>query len=155
VPIYYNHYSTGRPAPKDVVFWSHYGDELNTPLYPFGYGLSYTEFEYSNLKIDQKNQANIRVTATVRNSGSREGEEVVQLYITDKVASVVRPVKELKGFKKLSLKPGESANVEFILTAAELGFYNNTGEFIVEPGEFAVMVGTDSQKGMHATFIKK
>jgi beta-glucosidase len=155
VPIYYNHYSTGRPTPKDVVFWSHYGDESNSPLYPFGYGLSYTQFEYSSLKIDDKDPAKIKVSVTLKNSGKREGEEVVQLYISDKVASVVRPVRELKGFQKLNLKAGESRNVEFILTDAELGFYNNTGEFIVEPGEFGVMVGTDSQKGIHATVIRK
>ncbi len=155
VPIYYNHYSTGRPMPKDVVFWSHYGDELNTPLYPFGYGLSYTQFEYSNLKIDENDQSKIRVTVTVKNSGKREGEEVVQLYIHDKAASVVRPVKELKGFKKLNLQPGESGVIEFILTDAELGFYTNTGEYIVEAGEFGIMVGTNSQQGLHKTFIKK
>jgi beta-glucosidase len=155
VPIYYNHYSTGRPTPKDVVFWSHYGDELNSPLYPFGFGLSYTQFDYSNLKIDDKDPAKIKVSVTLKNSGKREGEEVVQLYISDKVASVVRPVRELKGFQKLNLKAGESRNVEFVLTDAELGFYNNTGEFIVEPGEFGVMVGTDSQKGIHATVIRK
>jgi beta-glucosidase len=155
VPIYYNHYSTGRPTPKDVVFWSHYGDELNTPLYPFGHGLSYTHFEYSSLKIDDKDPAKIKVSVTLKNSGKREGEEVVQLYISDKVASVVRPVKELKGFQKINLKAGELRNVEFILTDAELGFYNNTGEFIVEPGEFGIMIGTNSQEGLHTTVIRK
>jgi beta-glucosidase len=155
VPIYYNHYSTGRPAPKDVVFWSHYGDELNAPLYPFGYGLSYTSFEYSNLKINDQDEAKIKVAVTVKNSGKRDGEEVVQLYISDKVASVVRPVKELKGFSKIKLKPGESRVIEFTLTGAELGFYNNAGEFIVEPGEFGIMVGTDSQKGLHGILNKK
>ena len=155
VPIYYNYYNTGRPGPKSEVFWSHYIDESNKPLYPFGYGLSYTKFEYANLKIDNSDQSKIKVTVTIKNMGRVAGEEVAQLYIHDIVASTVRPVKELKGFKKLKLEPGESAVVEFILTDAELGFYNNSGEFIVEPGEFDVMVGTNSQEGIWGKFTRK
>ncbi len=155
VPIYYNHYSTGRPGPKDVVFWSHYSDESYKPLYPFGYGLSYTQFEYTGLKIDDRNPREIKVSVTIKNTGKLTGEEVAQIYIQDKIASVVRPVKELKGFNKFKLDPGESKVVEFILTDAEIGFYNNDGEFIVEPGEFKVMVGTNSQKGLTGTFTKK
>ena len=144
VPVYYNHYSTGRPDTKNEVFWSHYTDQSNTPLYPFGYGLSYTKFEYADLIIQNADPANIKVSVTLKNSGKVAGEEVAQLYIHDKVASVVRPVMELKGFKKIKLNPGESAKLEFILTDKELGFYNNNGDFIVEPGEFEIMVGTSS-----------
>ena len=146
VPIYYNYHSTGRQAPeKTEVFWSHYIDETNKPLFPFGYGLSYTTFDYSDLKLDDNNPLQVKVAVTVKNTGNVKGEEVVQLYIHDLVASVVRPVKELKGFKKIMLNPGESAQVEFILTPAELGFYNTEGEFITEGGEFDIMVGTNSQ----------
>lgn len=154
-PIYYNHYSTGRPGPKDVVFWSHYSDEVVQPLYPFGYGLSYTTFSYKNIAVDASNNNAIKVTVTLTNTGSVAGEEVAQLYIHDMVASVVRPVKELKGFKKITLQAGESKQLEFVLTDAELGFYNNEGLFIVEPGNFDVMVGTNSENGIKASFIKK
>lgn len=155
VPIYYNHYSTGRLGPKDLVFWSHYSDAPNQPLYPFGYGLSYTQFSYSNLQIDKSNPAAIQVSATVTNTGRYTGEEVAQLYITDKVASVVRPVKELKGFEKFSLAPGASKTVRFTLTDAELGFYNEQGKFIVEPGAFDVLVGGNSQEGLKGSFVKE
>ena len=152
IPIYYNPYNTGRPGPKELVFWSHYIDETNAPLYPFGYGLSYTDFSYSDLKIDASNPNNVKVTATVTNTGSRTGEEVAQLYIRDKVASIVRPIKELKGFEKFSLKPKESMTVSFTLTEEELGFYRGDGTFVVEPGEFDVMVGTSSVKGLSGSF---
>ncbi|MBO0329311.1 beta-glucosidase BglX [[Muricauda] lutisoli] len=155
VPLYYNHYSTGRPNYQPNVFWSHYSDEKNTPLYPFGYGLSYTDFSYSNLEIDSSDQENIKVSVTVTNTGKFEGEEVVQLYLHDKVASVTRPVKELKGFQKISLAPNNSKKVTFTLTDKELGFYNNNYEFVVEPGEFGVMVGTNSQEGLENSFVKK
>ena len=155
VPIYYNHYNTGRPGPKSEVFWSHYSDESNKPLYPFGYGLSYTSFAYTNLVINDTDPANIKVTATVSNTGKLDGEEVAQLYIHDKIASVVRPVKELKGFSKFSLKAGEARQVEFILTAAELGFYNNAGAFVTEPGEFYVMIGGNSAEGISGSFTLK
>jgi beta-glucosidase len=152
IPIYYNYYNTGRPGPIDLVFWSHYNDEKNTPLYPFGFGLSYTNFEYSDLKIDNTNSLTIKVKATIKNTGKFAGEEVVQLYIRDKVASIVRPVKELKGFSKIKLMPNESQTVEFTLTKNELGFYNEQGEFIIESGEFDVMVGTNSQIGLKTSF---
>lgn len=148
LPLYYNHYSTGRPGPIKEVFWSHYMDQSNKPLYPFGFGLSYTRFEYEDLKISEAGEQKIRVTATVKNTGKYKGEEVVQLYIHDKVASVVRPVKELKGFKKITLSPNESAQVEFILTDQELGFYNNEAVFTTEPGEFEIWVGTNSAEGL-------
>lgn len=155
IPLYYNHYNTGRPHPKTQVFWSHYSDEKNAPLYPFGYGLSYTTFEYSDLQIDAHNQAKIEISATVKNTGKFKGEEVVQLYIHDRIADVVRPVKELKGFKKIILSPGESQRVDFILTDKELGFYDNEGNYVIEPGEFDVMVGTSSEKGLEGKFNKK
>ena len=155
VPIYYNHYNTGRPGPSNLVFWSHYTDESNDPLYPFGYGLSYTTFKYTGLKIDATDKKNIKVNATITNTGKVKGEEVDQLYIRDRVASVVRPVKELKGFEKIELAPGESKTLSFTLTEKELGFYNNNGEFIVEPGEFDVMVGTNSNEGMKSKFELK
>ncbi len=155
VPIYYNYFNTGRPGPKQEVFWSHYSDESNKPLYPFGYGLSYTSFDYSNLQIDTANQSAIKVSVTIKNIGKLAGEEVAQLYIRDKIASNVRPVKELKGFEKIKLNAGESKTVNFLLTDAELGFYTNTGEFIVEPGDFDLMVGTSSQQGVYGKFTKK
>ncbi len=156
IPIFYNHYNTGRPAPKgakDEVFWAHYIDESNKPLYPFGYGLSYTKFEYANLQIDASNPKAVKVRATVKNTGKVAGEEVVQLYIRDRVASLVRPVKELKGFRKFILQPGESRTVEFMLTHAELGFYDSYGYFTAEPGEFDVMVGGSSDAGLTGRFM--
>lgn len=143
VPIYYNHKTTGRPGPTEMVFWSHYINESNAPLYPFGYGLSYTQFEYSELAINTIEQG-AQVSIEVKNSGKLEGEGVVQLYIRDHYASVTRPLKELKGFKKITLKAGESQTVEFMLTDKELGFYNNQGKFVVELGTFDVMVGGNS-----------
>jgi len=156
-PIYYNHYNTGRATAKskDEVFWSHYTDESVKPLYPFGYGLSYTKFKYSNLSIDTSDAKNIKVSATVTNTGTKSGEEVAQLYIHQKVASVVRPVKELKGFEKFSLKPNESKVITFSLTDKELGFYNNEGNYVVEPGDFDLMVGSNSQEGLVGTFTRK
>jgi beta-glucosidase len=155
VPLYYNPYSTGRPGPKNEVFWSHYADESNKPLYPFGFGLSYTSFQYSNLVVNNAGANLVKLSVTVKNTGKLTGEEVAQLYIQDKIASVVRPVKELKGFQKFSLNAGETKQLEFILTAAELGFYSNDGKFIIEPGEFAVMVGGSSAEGIAGSFTLK
>ena len=117
--------------------------------------MSYTNFEYADLKIDESNPLQVKVSVTIKNTGKLKGEEVAQLYIRDIVASIVRPVIELKGFQKFMLNPGESKLVEFMLTDAELGFYTNTGEFIVEPGGFEVMVGTNSQIGLKGKFIKQ
>lgn len=153
IPIYYNHLNTGRPGPKDEVFWSHWGDESHKPLYPFGFGLSYTGFAYSNLIINNADQTNIKVSVTVTNTGKRDGEEVAQLYLRDKTASVARPVKELKGFSKFMLKAGESRQVVFSLTTSELGFYNNEGLFVTEPGAFDVMVGGNSEDVLKGSFI--
>lgn len=144
LPIYYNHKTTGRPGPlEELVFWAHYTDETNAPLYPFGYGLSYTSFEYKNLTAN-KTEEGFKVTVEVKNTGNTTGEEVVQLYIRDHFASVTRPVKELKGFEKIELEVGENKTVEFNLTAAHIGFYNNLGNYVVEPGKFDIMVGGNS-----------
>ncbi len=155
VPIYYNHYNTGRPGPKTDVFWSHYGDESNKPLYPFGYGLSYSKFEYSNLRIDDSNAQKIKVSVTIKNTSNIDGDEIAQLYIHQKFASVVRPVKELKGFNKVFIKAGETKQIDFYLTDKELGFYNNSGDFVVETGSFDIMVGTNSEELLMGSFIKK
>ncbi|NNJ82418.1 MAG: beta-glucosidase BglX [Flavobacteriaceae bacterium] len=153
VPIYYNAYSTGRPVNKEGnVFWSHYADEENSPLYAFGHGLSYTTFDYSNLNINANDPKNIRVSVTITNSGARAGEEVVQLYLHDPVSTLVRPVKELKGFRKIALEPGDSQTISFSLTDKELGIYNRDYEWVVEAGEFRVMVGGSSEKGLTGSF---
>ena len=156
VPISYNHYSTGRFTNKDNnVFWSHYSDVEKTPLYPFGYGLSYTTFEYSNLKINKKTFSKgekVEVSVDLKNTGKVTGKEVAQLYLQDEFASVVRPVKELKGFEMIELKAGETKTVIFTLTDAELGFYNPQNEFVVEPGTFKVMVGGSSDANLTTQF---
>jgi beta-glucosidase len=148
IPIYYNHYSTGRFTNKDGnVFWSHYSDVDKTPLYPFGYGLSYSKFEYSEPKVNKKTFAKgekVEVTVTVKNTGIYAGKEVVQLYVKDDFASVVRPVKELKGFEMVALQPNESKTLTFSLGEKELGFYNQDGKFVVEPGTFKIMIGGNS-----------
>ena len=144
VPISYRVFSTGRPEPEEKVFWSRYMDEKNSPLYPFGHGLSYTTFGYTNMQAEVRDKASIRVSITVKNTGKRQGEEVVQVYIRDKVASLVRPVKELKSFKKILLKPGKSKKVEFVLDKDSLSFYKDDGKFVFEPGDFEVMVGGSS-----------
>lgn len=156
VPIAYNHYSTGRFTNKDNnVFWSHYSDVEKTPLYPFGYGLSYTTFEYSNLKINKKTFSKgekVEVSVDLKNTGKVTGKEVAQLYLHDEFASVVKPVKELKGFEMVELKAGETKTITFTLTDAELGFYNPQNEFVVEPGSFKVMVGGNSDATLSDQF---
>lgn len=147
VPIYYNKKNTGRPAilpNPDLVFWSHYSDESNDPLYAFGHGESYTTFEYSGIQASLAPDNSIKVMVTVKNTGDLKGEEVTQLYIRDKAASLTRPLKELKGFKKTMLDAGESAQLEFLLTDKELGFYDNLGVYQVEAGDFDIMVGGNS-----------
>ncbi|MFK7935701.1 MAG: beta-glucosidase BglX [Saprospiraceae bacterium] len=155
VPIYYNKFSTGRMYPEPIVFWSSYRDESNDPLYPFGHGLSYATFKYSNLKVDATNSDKITVSVDVKNTGKVAGEEVTQLYIHDVSASVVRPIQELKAFEKYNLQPGQTKTVRFTLTDKQLGFMNNQGEFVVEPGVFRVMVGTSSAEFLEDKFTKK
>ena len=146
IPIYYNYKNTGRPTlpAPGKVFWSHYQDVENSPLYPFGYGLSYTTFEYSSLQAQAVSDKEVTVSVTLKNSGKLTGKEVVQLYIRDHYASVTRPVRELKGFELVSLEPNESKEISFTLTEKELGFYNNQGDFVLEPGDFSIFVGGDS-----------
>lgn len=158
IPVYYNHMDTNRPDPDDSVFnryQSNYIDESNFPLYPFGYGLSYTTFAYGDLQLDKTEMpqdGEISVTVNVTNTGEREGTEIVQLYIHDRYASLVRPVKELKDFKRIILKPGESRDVTFVITADKLRFYNAALEYVCEPGDFEVMVGSDSNNLQKADF---
>ena len=159
LPLYYNHKNTGRPLPPDkpkMDYKSSYIDCPNTPLYPFGYGLSYTTFEIGNLKLD-KNELqegdSLKVTATVVNTGHRDGEEVVQLYVRDLVGSVTRPVKELKGFHKIFLKAGESSTVSFILTESDLAFCGADIRVQAEPGEFQLWVGTSSADEKNEAFF--
>ncbi|NHC42514.1 glycosyl hydrolase [Bacillus sp. MM2020_1] len=154
VPIYYNHSKTGRPAGK-VKFTSKYIDGPAEPLYPFGFGLSYTTFKYENLVIEPEvtKESLATLYVDVINTGERAGEEIVQLYVSDVVASRVRPVKELKGFKKIMLQPGERRTVTFDLPINNLGFYNEAMEYVVEPGLFKVTVGSNSQAGLDGSFI--
>ena len=154
IPIYYNHFNTGRPKAEqpNQVFYPHYMDEDHTPLYPFGYGLSYSTFEYSQLKTEVKAKHQVEVEVTIKNISNIDGEEIAQLYIRDRVASIVRPVKELKGFKKVMIKAGTSTTLNFTLSSKELGFYNEKGEYLVEPGDFDLWVGPNSTEGLHDTF---
>jgi len=158
VPIYYNYKSTGRNEKQDHVFWSHYIDVAKTPLYAFGHGLSYTSFEYSEFKINKtlfNIGEGIQVAVKVKNTGKIKGKEVVQLYIRDLFGSITRPVKELKGFKLLELGAGETKTVHFTLNKKTLGFYNNDGDYIVEPGDFKVFVGGSSKTKLEASFELK
>ncbi len=155
VPIYYNHMNTGRPPDPKNKYTSKYLDVDWTPLLPFGYGLSYTKFRLSNLQTSATRIAvngRLKVTVDVENVGTRAGDEVAQLYIRDTVASMTRPVKELKGFQRITLQPGEKKQVEFELTPKELGFWNREMRFVVEPGEFKVMVGPNSVDLMEKSF---
>jgi beta-glucosidase len=157
IPIYYDHFNTGRPArnENDLNYVSAYIDLPNSPKFPFGYGLSYTKFNYSDIKLTQSTMTSngkIVATVTVTNAGNFDGEEVVQLYIRDLVGSIVRPVKELKGFQKVFLKKGESKEVSFAITANELKFFNNDLKEVVEPGDFKVFIGTNSNDVKEASF---
>ncbi len=154
IPLYYNHKNTGRPTGPDK-YTSKYTDLPVTPLFPFGHGLSYTTFGYSDLRLSAPRitpAGTLRVSVTVTNTGTREGAEVVQLYVHDEVASVTRPIRGLAGFRRVSLKPGEARTVDFQLTAKELGLYNRDMKFVVEPGKFRVFVGGSSVGGLEAEF---
>ena len=156
VPIYYNHKNTGRPsAPNSPKFQSNYLDAPNSPLFPFGYGLSYTSFSYSDLSIDKKEMKaseQINASVTVTNNGNYDGEEVVQLYIRDVVGSITRPLKELKGFQKVFLKKGESKKIVFTIGINDLKFYNSDLKWAAEPGDFEVMIGTNSDQVNKSSF---
>ncbi len=158
IPIYYAHRNTGRPQEGDTFekFKSNYLDSPNSPLFPFGYGLSYTKFEYSEITLSKTTisaDETLEARVTVTNTGDYDGEEVVQLYIRDVVTSITRPVKELKGFQKIFLKAGESKEVNFTLSEEDLKFYNYDLEFVAEPGEFIVFIGTSSDEVKETRFV--
>jgi beta-glucosidase len=143
VPVYYNHKNTGRPVGGVETLNSKYIDCPSTPLYPFGFGLSYTTFQYSNLKLSSETiplDGELLVSVQVKNTGKQDGVEVVQLYLRDLVASVTRPVKELKGFQRISLKAGETKTVEFKLTKEHFSLIGIDNKKIIEPGEFRVLI---------------
>jgi beta-glucosidase len=144
LPLYYNCLNTGRPGPKEQVVWAHYSDVENSPLYPFGHGLSYSHFAYSNLVLNVETD-HVEVRASIENTSAIDGEEVVQLYIRDRVASISRPVRELKAFRKIAIATGDRVEVSFQLHAKDLGFYDAHGVFQVEPGQFEIHVGGSSQ----------
>jgi beta-glucosidase len=171
VPIYYNHVNTGRPADSasfvhiddiPIEAWqsslgnnSHYLDLGFKPQYPFGYGLSYTTFQYDNLKISKSAIAlgeTLSITADIKNTGSRAGTETVQLYVRDLVGDLVRPVKELKGFQQVTLEPGEQQTVSFSVHTDDLGFYNQAKEYVTEPGQFHLWVGKNAEEGLQGSF---
>jgi beta-glucosidase len=157
IPIYYNHLNTGRPfhsgdSPK---FKSDYLDVTNDPLYPFGYGLSYTKFAYSDLTLDNKTLkagGKIIASVSVTNSGKVTGKETVQLYISQMVGSIARPVKELKGFQQITLEPGQTKEVSFQISVDDLKFYNSDLKYVYEPGNFKVFIGTNSKDVKEANF---
>ncbi len=158
IPVYYNHYNTGRPHVDGQEggdhFWvSRYRGIPNAPLYPFGFGLSYTSFEYTGLTLSKSkiNQNDIlTISINVKNTGSRAGQEVAQLYIRDLVASRVRPVKELKDFKKVAIGVGETRTVTFSLPAPKLGFYDEDGNWLLEKGAYKIFVGPNSRDVLEA-----
>jgi beta-glucosidase len=155
VPIYYGHKNTGRPPSDTDKYTSRYLDSSHTPLFPFGFGLSYSQFEYRNLKLSadkMRCDGSIKVSADVTNVSLREGDEIVQLYIRGLVASTTRPVKELKGFQRISLRPGQTRTVEFTLAAQDLGCYDENLKYVVEPGPFKVWVAPNSVSGLEAGF---
>lgn len=158
IPIYYNHLNTGRPVPEGTKefrkYASNYLDEVNDPLYPFGYGLSYTSFSYGKLSVTGSGR-NFKASVTVSNTGNYDADEVVQLYVRDPVASISRPVKELKGFSRIHLKKGESRTVEFDITEDDLSFYDAEGRKVFEPGEFHIMAGHDSRSLQSVTITAK
>ncbi len=155
IPIYYNYKNTGRPPDVNNKYTSKYLDVPVTPLYPFGYGLSYTQFQFTNLQLSAPKirvDGRLTVSVEVENTGKRAGDEVVQLYVRDMAASRTRPVRELKGFERVTLKAGEKRRLNFTLTPEHLGFYNREMRFVVEPGEFKIFVGNSSVGGLEANF---
>jgi len=150
--------NTGRPYDPGINTTSRYIDASNEPLYPFGYGLSYTTFEYGEIVLDKESITEdefLNISVTIKNTGRRAGEEVVQLYIRDNVASVTRPVKELKDFEKIKLQPGESHEVDFTLSASDLAFYREDMSYGWEKGRFTVFVGGNSRDVKSAVFELK
>jgi beta-glucosidase len=159
IPLYYNHLNTGRPMDPNNRFTSKYLDCSNDPVYPFGYGLSYTTFDYSNIRLSKnllKGDETLMASVTLTNTGKVAGEEVVQLYIQDLAASISRPVKELKNFRKVMLQPGEKKDINFDITANDLKFYNSDLKYDWEPGDFIIYIGTNSRdvKSAKVNWIK-
>ncbi|MNL31983.1 Periplasmic beta-glucosidase precursor [compost metagenome] len=171
IPIYYNHPNTGRPAdPKTFVAiqdipveaWqsslgnnSHYLDAGYEPQFPFGFGLSYTTFSYENLKIEKtvlKDNDKLNVSALITNTGNTTGTETVQLYVRDITGSIVRPVRELKDFKQIELKPNESRTIQFSIPVSDLAFYNDQMELKTEPGDFKVWIASHAENGLEGDF---
>jgi beta-glucosidase len=156
VPIYYNHEQTGRPCNPDVKWNSRHRDIPNcSPLYVFGYGLSYTTFAISNLRLSSESvsrNGSLTASVSVTNTGSRTGDEVVQLYIHDPVASISQPVRRLRGFERVTLNPGEAKTVSFKLDKSDFGFYDSRGKFVVEPGQIDVYAGSSSDAQLTQSF---
>jgi beta-glucosidase len=155
VPLYYNALNTGRPPKPDNRYTSKYLDVPSEPLFAFGHGLSYTRFHISNLRLSRRTitlTETLTVSVDVQNLGDRPGDEVIQLYLRDVVASVARPVRELAGFERVSLKPGETKTARFKLGPEHLGFYNRQLQFVVEPGAFQIFTGTSSSGGLEDHF---
>jgi beta-glucosidase len=161
IPVYYGHKNTARPVGGsgttqfEEPFKSTYQDELNAPLFPFGFGLSYTTFEYRDLAVEQPVlglDGTLEVTAVVKNSGERAGDDVAQLYVRDLVGSVSRPVKELKAFQRVTLQPGEERTLRFAVPVGELGFHGLDMRYTVEPGAFKVWVGPNATAGLEGDF---
>jgi beta-glucosidase len=162
IPVYYAHKNTGRPflgegtVQFSEAFRSNYLDEPNRPLYPFGYGLSYTTFAYADLSVETPAvglDGTLVVRVTVTNTGDRAGDEIVQLYVRDLSGSVTRPVKELKGFQKISLSPGQRRTVRFDVSVGDLGFHGLDMQYVVEPGTFKVWVGPNAESGLEGEFV--
>jgi beta-glucosidase len=157
VPIYYNQEPTGRPCDTTFKRNSRYRDPPSCdPLYEFGYGLSYTTFSISNLKLNSRtmraNGAGITASVDVKNTGSRRGDEVVQLYIHNPIASILQPVRRLRDFQRVTLDPGQTRTVRFVLDSSDVGFYDNSGRCVVEPGMIDVYVGNSSSGGLKGSF---
>jgi beta-glucosidase len=155
IPIFYNMKNTGRPFDAGNKYTSKYLDVPNEPLYPFGYGLSYTQFSYSEIELSKSTitlNDSLDVSVNITNSGDVTGSEIAQLYIRDLVGSVTRPVKELKGFRKITLQPRESRNIHFTITIDDLSFYRQDMSYGAEPGKFKVFVGTSSAETKEAEF---
>ena len=157
VPIYYNYKNTGRPTlnEPESVFWSHYSDEKNTPLYPFGYGLSYSKFDYSDLKLSSDSfskNGEIQVSVTLKNTGKVAGKEVVQMYIRDLIGSITRPVKELKGFEMVELQPNESKKITFTINEKTIEFFTANSKWEAETGDFKVFIGGSSAANLEMNF---
>jgi len=160
MPLYYARKSTGRPGAdgedQGSVFWSHYQDEKNTPLYPFGYGLSYTSFDYSQITLTNSKMSpdgSINAGITITNTGRVRGKEVVQMYIHDRYASATRPIRELKGFQIVELDPGESKTVTFKIDESLLKFYSGNNRWEAESGDFDIYIGTNSDTKIKAGFV--